>query len=70
MTRGGLTFGVKSEPFISTVRLNRQSEWKCADYRRAGSCCRSAWLVVPERARERGRKEEGGRDGGRGELQG
>lgn len=45
---------MKSEPFISTVRLNRQSECKCVDCRRAGSCCSSAWLAVLEEGTEGG----------------
>lgn len=61
MTRGGLTFTLKSEPSISTVRLNRQGgECKCVDYSRARQLLQICVAVVLER----------GRDGGRGELQG
>lgn len=48
MTRGGLTFEMKSEPLISTVRLNRQRKCKCVDYSRAGSCCSLVWRAVLE----------------------
>lgn len=64
MTRGGLTFEMKSEPLISAVRLNRQRKCKCVDYSRAGSCCSSAWRAVLEQGMgggcwKDGREEEG-----------
>lgn len=62
MTRGGLTFTVKSEPSISTVRLNRQrGECKCVDCSRGRQLLR---LCVAGRAVARKGWTEGGREGG------
>lgn len=58
MTRGGMTFKMKSEPFASTVRLNRRARVRGRYPRRQ--------LPGPVRGRGTG----GGRGRGRAVLQG
>lgn len=60
MTRGGMTFKMKSEPFASTVRLNR----------RARTRVRGRYPRRQLPGPVRGKGTGGGRGRGRAELQG